>query len=152
MKGIHRFPALVFALLMLVTHAWPARAEGKADTPEACVASFYAWFFQHDDDQTYPLREPTIYRFVAKKTIDRLRQVYQSSGPPEDVDYFLKVQDYDSQDWARHTSVHTPVRLGEVAIVPVTFGMKEPSGVLVFLRKEEGRWKIIKIDDTWAYD
>jgi hypothetical protein len=41
--------------------------------------------------------------------------------------------------------------LGDVAVVPVSFGSQDPVHVLVFLKRVDATWKIIKIDDTWEY-
>jgi hypothetical protein len=126
-------------------------AQENAITPETSVTAFYTWFFKHDNDQTYPLRESMIYSYVSKKTVERLNSEYDHGGPPQGVDYFLKVQDYDPRDWAKNISVHSAIFLGDAAVVPVTFGSTNKTSVLVFLRKQEGRWKITKIDDTCDY-
>lgn len=67
------------------------------------------------------------------------------------MDYFLKVQDYDSRDWLAHMQVQRALMLGDVAVVPVSFGSQDPVHVLVFMKRVDAAWKIIKIDDTWEY-
>jgi hypothetical protein len=144
---------LILAVAMLLVASWTpvTHAANAQDTPEATTVAFYTWFIKHDSDQTYPLREPTIARYVAKDTLRRVKNDYEHGGPPNGVDYFLKVQDYDEQDWLTHIDAHAAITLGNVAVVPVTFGSKDKVSVLVFLKKQEGVWKIIKIDDTWDY-
>jgi hypothetical protein len=120
-------------------------------TPESTVRAFYAWFIRHDTDHSYPLNEGDIYKYVAKDTVNRLRSDYAHGGPPDGVDYFLKVQDYDEGDWLAHTLVRPSILLGDVAVVSVTFGSTDKVNILVFLRKQDGDWKVTKIDDTRDY-
>jgi hypothetical protein len=149
-----RYIRSIFALLFLslALLSLQAGAQENTTTPDASVTVFYKWFFKNDNDRTYPLREPAIYDYVAKRTVERLRDDYSRGGPPQGVDYFLKVQDYDPQDWANHIDTHAATLLGDVAVVPVTFGSRNKISVLVFLRKQEGRWKVTKIDDTLDYN
>lgn len=139
---------LVMAAILL---PMPALAAGKTDDPVAQTRAFYAWFIAHDTDAGYPLASPDIYRYVAKETVDRLREDYRRSGPPGGVDYFLKVQDYDTRDWLAHIATQPAAMLGAVAVVPVTLGSTDKVGVLVFLQRSDGSWKIIKVDDTRGY-
>lgn len=115
------------------------------------VRDFYTWFIEHDSDQVYPLNLPDVDRYVLKETVNLLRKDYERSGPPGGVDYFLKVQDYDGKDWLRNMSIQKPVALGDVSVVPVTFGSAEKTSVLVFVRLMDGEWRITKIDDTRDY-
>ncbi len=128
-----------------------AFADNKPNAPDARVAEFYSWFMKNDSDQTYPLNEKRIYSYVSKATVDRLKEDYKRSGPPGDVDYFLKVQDYDGRDWLAHVATRPAIMLGNVAVVPVTFGSKEKADVLVFMEKLDGVWKITKVEDTRPY-
>ncbi|CAJ0717896.1 DUF3828 domain-containing protein [Ralstonia mannitolilytica] len=148
-----RFLSLLVAVLcaVAVSSASAAQAAVSQNTPEAAAISFYTWFIQHDSDHTYPLREPDIERYVAKETVARLRNDYAHAGPPNGVDYFLKVQDYDSRDWLAHMQVQRALMLGDVAVVPVSFGSQDPMHVLLFMKRVDAAWKIIKIDDTWEY-
>ncbi|CAM2181044.1 DUF3828 domain-containing protein [Paraburkholderia sacchari] len=129
----------------------PGFGAESQNTAESQVSAFYTWFMKHDNDTTYPLREPAIEQYVAKDTIARLKDEYARSGPPGDVDYFLKVQDYDTQDWLTHIKTHHAIDLNGVTVVPVTFGSKDQVSVLVFMRKIGGQWRITKVDDTRDY-
>jgi hypothetical protein len=141
-----------FILALTALLSWHAAFSAEPeDTPERQVSAFYSWFMKHDSDTTYPLREPAIVQYVAKGTVARLKDEYARSGPPGDVDYFLKVQDYDTKDWITHIATHHAIDLNGVTVVPVTFGSRDQVSVLVFLRKIDGRWKITKVDDTWDY-
>jgi len=126
-------------------------AENTQDSPSARVSAFYMWFIRNDSDEDYPLRKNDIEKYVAAETVRRLRDDYAHSGPPSGVDYFLKVQDYDSKDWLAHIKTHPAIMLNGVAVVAVTFGSKDKVDVLVFLRKLDGIWKITKVADTWDY-
>ncbi|WP_321815296.1 MULTISPECIES: DUF3828 domain-containing protein [unclassified Paraburkholderia] len=128
-----------------------AFASGPADTPDARAGAFYTWYLKTGSDLTYPLLKAGIVDFVAKDTVNRLRSDYRHNRLPEDVDYFLKVQDEDEQDWLSHIAPHQAVMLGDVAIVPMTFGSKSQTNVVVFMRRIAGVWKITKVDSTLDY-
>jgi hypothetical protein len=148
----HYFRFLIAAVFIFAgPFSLQANAQENTTAPTASATAFYTWFFKHDNDQTYPLREQAIYSYVAKGTVERLKSEYTHGGPPQGVDYFLKVQDYDPNDWTKNIATHPTVMLGDVAVVPVTFGSKDKTSVLVFLRKQDGRWKITKVDNTWDY-
>lgn len=139
-------------LLMLIGILFQGVSHAQtSQTPEQRVTAFYSWFVKNDTDQTYPLNLGDIYHYVAKDTVDRLKSEYAHGGAPHGVDYFLKVQDYDRGDWLAHIAARPAIMLGDVAVVAVTFGSRLESSVLVFLRKQDGVWKIIKVDDTQAY-
>ncbi|MBB5411895.1 hypothetical protein HDG34_005861 [Paraburkholderia sp. HC6.4b] len=119
------------------------------NTPESSAKAFYTWFIQQDaEDRGYPLMNKDIYRFVSKPTVDFLRTEYKKNKFAERAEYFTRVQDYDQQDWLSHIAVHPAIMLDDVAVVPITFGSVEKKNILAFLRKQNGSWKITKIDDT----
>lgn len=146
------FLAITIISITLGIFSQQAAMAGSAqDTPEARVNAFYTWFIKNDSDQAYPLREKDIEKYVAVETVKRLKDDYARNGPPKGVDYFLKVQDYDSHDWLAHIKTHTAIMLDGVAVVPVTFGSKDKVDVLVFMRRLDGLWKITKVADTSDY-
>lgn len=151
-----RYLSLAIAALLLaigLLHQGAALAQGAAGTaPEARAAAFYAWFLKNDGDQGYPLDLPGITDYVSRKTVDRVKAVIQKGELPGDVDYFLKVQDYDGEDWAAHIATHPVVMLDPVAVVPVTLGSKDKVNLLVFMEKQGGVWKVTKVDDTLGYE
>jgi hypothetical protein len=116
--------------------------------PEATTKSFYLWYIHLQSKLIYPLLDDGIYKYVARETVRRLRDDYHHSRLPGDTDYFMKVQDYDEDDWASHIAIHAPLMLGDLVIVPVTFGSKDKVSVLVFLRKQDDTWKITRVEDT----
>lgn len=146
----HSLRAVLFLMAIGILFQSVLRAQ-STQAPEQRVTAFYTWFVKNDTDQTFPLNLADIYRYVAKNTVDRLKSEYAYGGAPQGVDYFLKVQDYDRSDWLAHIAARPAIMLGDVAVVAVTFGAKRDSSVLVFLRRQDGVWKIIKVDDTQAY-
>lgn len=128
-----------------------AFSAGTQDTPEARAHAFYTWYIKTGADLTFPLLKEGIFDFVAKDTVTRLRDDYRHSRLPEDVDYFLKVQDEDEQNWLNHIATHPVVMLGDVAVLPITFGSKNQTNIVVFMRKIAGVWKITKVDSTLDY-
>lgn len=145
---------LLLLALVLLSSFLPwcrAVAADLQDTPDARATAFYTWFIEHDTDTSYPLKMPAIEQYVLPETVSRLRDDYARSGPPGDIDYFLKVQDYDGHDWLSHIKTSPAIMLGDVAVVPVTFGSKDQTSVLVFMRMSGGTWKITKVDDTRDY-
>jgi Protein of unknown function (DUF3828) len=152
MKKLFSLAVSVLLLVggMLFQHA--AFAENA--TPDARTKAFYTWYIKlqsKDGIEVYPLLDKGIYAYVAKATVDKLRDAYRHSRLPGDGDYFTKVQDYDERDWANNIVTRPPLMLSDLAIVPVTFGSKDHLSVLVFLRKQGGAWKITKVEDTLDY-
>lgn len=150
----YRFPGpgrllrlLAIAALALAALTVSAR---EAASPEAAVRAFYAWYFAKDAKGGFPLLDDGIRAHVAEQTVNGLRDAYRREDLPGDADYFLKVQDYQ-RDWPTHVDVRQATLLGDVAVVPVRFGETQPGSVVVFLRWEGGRWKIVKVDDTRGY-
>ncbi|MFM0738808.1 DUF3828 domain-containing protein [Paraburkholderia xenovorans] len=127
------------------------QAFAASSTPEASTKAFYSWYIKLQSNETYPLLDKDIYLYVTRSTVDKLRSAYRHNKLPGDSDYFMKVQDYDEQDWSRSIATREPILLGDIAVVPVTFGSKDKVSVLVFLRKQGDRWKITKVDDTLDY-
>ncbi|ACD14891.1 DUF3828 domain-containing protein [Paraburkholderia phytofirmans] len=121
----------------------------QVTTPEASTKAFYTWFIKRDsEDRGYALMDKEVYRYVSRSTVDFLRAEYKQNKFAERAEYFTKVQDYDEQDWLAHIATHPAVMLDDVALVPVTFGSAEKKTIIAFLRKQNGVWKITKIDDT----
>lgn len=145
------YAVLTLALgLLFMTAAAIAETGGKPDTPEATVRAFYTWYFERET-KSYQLTDNNIYRYVAKPTVDNLRDDYRHNRLPGDSDYFTRVQDYDEKEWLHTMNLHPTTMLDGVAVIPVTFGAKETKNLVVFVRKEDGHWKIAKVEDTRDY-
>lgn len=138
---------LTIGTLFLAALAAHAREQAS---PEAAVRAFYAWYFARDAKGSFPLLDEGIRAHVAKRTVDGLRDAYRRNDLPGDADYFLKVQDYQ-RDWPSNVDVRQASLLDDIAVVPVLFGSAQKVGVVVFLQREDQRWKIVKVDDTRGY-
>ena len=145
-----RFLILAIAILTL-SFGMSVKANGAPDEVRARVKAFYTWYIQLDGNLVYPLLDKKIFDFVATDTVDRLRNDYAHGRLPGDSDYFLKVQDEDDRDWLAHIATQPAVALGDVTVIPVTFGSADKVSVLVLLRKIDGAWKITRVQDTADY-
>lgn len=152
MKMNRILSTLVIALLLLPTLTQAVTTNGGIAQPEEQVSAFYAWYIKRQAHPGFPVLDREIARYVASPTIKRLRSDYEHDTLPGDTDYFTKVQDYDDQDWLRSIRTATPIKLGNVTVVPVTFGSKDQVSVLVFLKRDGAGWRIIKVDDTLGYE
>lgn len=139
---------LAFSALMFCHITFAA---GQQNTPESQVRAFYTWYIKLNASLKNPLVDKKISGFVSKEVVDRLRDDYRHNRLPGDSDYFLRVQDEDEKDWLAHIATHPPVMLGDVAVVPITFGSTDKVSVLVFMRRVDGIWKITKTEDTLDY-
>lgn len=129
----------------------PAKANGASADAQARVEAFYSWYIKLEANLVYPLLDKKIFDFVAPDTVDRLRNDYTHNRLPGDRDYFLKVQDEDDQDWLAHIAMQPAIVLGEVTVIPVTFGSTDKVSVLVLMKQINGAWKITKVEDTADY-
>jgi hypothetical protein len=143
------FAMLCFVLALAMGIVAPATAE-TPNTPESAVRAFYAWYLQRQDGP-YQLTDNSIYRYVDKQTVDNLRDDYAHKRLPGGADYFTRVQDLDAGTWLKHMSLHPAIMLDGVAVVAVTFGIGEKQNLVVFVRQQNGRWKITKVEDTDGY-
>ncbi|QAU24864.1 DUF3828 domain-containing protein [Dyella sp. M7H15-1] len=142
-------PALALLIYALCSHAASSQ---RISSPEAAVKAFYSWYVGTESKSKFPLLDDHIYAYVEKKTVDALRRDYEQDNLPGDADYFTKTQDLDEDDWSKHMLIRPPVMLGEVAVIIATFGSgPTKSNVIIFLRKQDNLWKIMKVEDTKDY-
>lgn len=142
---------LALTLILPALFCQTATAAEAAAKPEVTVSVFYGWYIKKQTDHVFPLLDPEISKYVADPTIKRLRSDYKRDALPGDADYFTKVQDFDDWDWLQNIRTANPIALGDVTVVPVTFGSKDQVSVLVFLQRQGAGWRIIKVDDTLGY-
>lgn len=143
------FAIFCFALAFALEVIAPASA-ATPNTPEAAVKTFYTWYLQRQDGP-YQLTDNAIYRYVAKSTVDNLRDDYRHKRLPGGSDYFTRVQNLDGKEWLNHMVLHPTQMLDGVAVVAVTFGDKEKQNLVVFVQQQQGVWKVIKVEDTGGY-
>jgi hypothetical protein len=149
---IKKRPFAVGSLLALICMVVAQVAFARNDsTPESDARAFYSWYIQLASQLKYPLLDSKIYTYVEKRTVDALRNDYHHGNLPGDADYFTKAQDFDEKDWLNNIALHPTIMLEDVAVVPVTFGSSDKVSVLVFLRKQDENWKIMKVEDTQDY-
>lgn len=118
-------------------------------TPEANVKAFYPWYIQQVDQLKDVLFDDRIYTYVEKTTVDALRYDAKHDKLPGDSDYFMKVQDVDPSDWNSHAVIRPAVMLDDVAVILASFGIAgTKSDLVIFLRKHDNTWKIMKVEDT----
>ncbi len=116
------------------------------------MRQFYEWYINADKGTTPAEDSADMYRFVAKGTADRIREDIRRGSLPGNVAYFTKVQDYDPAEWLLSINIHPALTLAkDSSIVGVTFGKNEKVNIVLFLKEEGDRWKIIKADDTLPY-
>ncbi|WGS51700.1 YbjP/YqhG family protein [Paraburkholderia sp. D15] len=143
-----KLTTLAVAVLLIASAVVFSRsALADASTPAETTKAFYSWYFKVQSEARFPLLDKNIYTYVAKSTVDKLRDDYRHNRLPGDSDYFTKVQD-DDKDWANNIATHPTVMLGDVAVVAVTFGSTDRISVVVFLGKRANAWRITKVDDT----
>lgn len=147
-----KYLLFVYAALALVLGlcATPAATAGGPNSPEATVRAFYTWYIGREAE-AYQLTDDAIYRYVAKPTVDNLRDDYKHHRLPGGSDYFTKVHDLDEKEWLNHMALHPTLMLDGVAVIAVTFGAREKTNLVVFVQQEHGLWKIIKVEDTGHY-
>ncbi|MBB5418912.1 YbjP/YqhG family protein [Paraburkholderia atlantica] len=93
------------------------------DTQETAVKAFYTWYLQQEGS-VYQLTDSRIYDYVAKPTVDNLRDDYRHKPLPGGADYFTRVQDLDPQIWLKTMTLHPAIALGRTAVIPVTFRVR----------------------------
>ncbi|MGF6485480.1 DUF3828 domain-containing protein [Paraburkholderia sp. JPY419] len=146
-----KFILRVFASLAVALAFEPGVATAATpDTPETAVKAFYTWYLQQEGS-VYQLTDSHIYNYVAKPTVDNLRDDYRHKRLPGGADYFTRVQDIDPQIWLKTMTLHPAIALGGTVVIPLTFGLGEKQNLVVFVAKENGHWRITKVEDTTGY-
>ncbi|ASL42164.1 hypothetical protein bAD24_I01650 [Burkholderia sp. AD24] len=141
----------VSVVLLVSAMIFQHSAFADTSTPGDSTKAFYTWYIKVQSGAKYPLLDKGISSYVMKATAGKLRDDYRHNRLPGDGDYFTKVQDYDDKDWLSNIETQPTLMLGDVAVVPVTFGSTDKVSVLVFLRKQGSAWKVVKVDDTLDY-
>lgn len=120
-------------------------AYGAEQTPEAFVKDFYAWYTAEDKlDKGPPENNDAIYDYVHTCTVNRLRKEYRKGL--YFTNYFYQTNGFDSELDPPPT-VHKSVKISDtVSLVPVAHGTIPY--ILVFVQKEKGMLRIIKVEDV----
>lgn len=121
----------------------------QANSPEARVRTFYAWYLHELNAEHDPIANNKILRqhLTARYATAIARALKRENGI--DADPFIDAQDFDPL-WEKNTTVLKPTITGVKATTTVTlkggpnFGTKR---LKVGLRKEGGVWKIDSVND-----
>jgi hypothetical protein len=142
---------MVFCLFSLL----PARAADRPDftppaTPEEFVRKFYQWYFKTYREGKNPDKNDKIYSYVAKDTVDAIREFFPLHKFYSDFLYFTKFGEMFS-DWDHIvTTVHSSTKIGDIFITPVTFSFShENYDVIVILKNENGKFYINSVMDIY---
>ncbi|MEG6504762.1 DUF3828 domain-containing protein [Nitratidesulfovibrio sp. 1201_IL3209] len=124
------------------------KSEGELPgSPEKFVYNFYQWYmreailFSND-----PLKNNEIYRYVYSSTVRR--NLIELDRRNYWVDYFLDSQD-PNEEWLETIHVYKAIAINDsVTVVSVNFAGDKPeyTPLLVFLGKENGKLRIIKVE------
>ena len=148
---IPRCLGIVPALLCLFV--LPVVGRCAEPEPQQLVRSFYLWYFMKSQSiSEHPLQNDEIRAYVAAGTLKRLRADLERGTLPGDMDYFLKAQDI-LDEWPESLHVFEAIVLGDgTMVVPVSFGLETKISTIVFLQKDNGVLRIVKVDDTFPYN
>ena len=142
-------------ILLLLALTFPAR-QGycEAQTPEQLVRDFYAWYFEGKEWPLDAWKKDEIYKYVSKETVKSILNRNSSL----DISYFAKANTYGSAGWGNPKVVVDKAvpMLDDVFIVPVTFKLsyedyRKDYYVVVYVGKEDGLLRIIKVSDIYPY-
>lgn len=146
MKLAKALVRLLFVVIFLQGAVFAGEAN-SAVTPEQAVRDFYSWYIDKQDSLDFPVLDLEISKYVTKATVKKLKDDYSSKKYME-VDYFTKVQDYDSKDWIGNINPGKfSVSKGKAKGL-VTFGSLNKSSVKVYLIQESGVWKVTRVDSV----
>ena len=142
-----RIAVVCAALLVAITIS---ASSVTAQTPEATVQRFYAWYLHALNQNQDPLgkQQAELSKFVTQRL---MRSLNRALKRPDgiDADFFIDAQDFD-EAWEKNISTSPATIQGAQATVNVTltgapsFGDKR---LKVGLRKEGGVWKIDSINN-----
>ena len=141
---------LIFIILTAICIVFPAKvghAQGTG-TPEQLVHDFYVWYAKSYETMTVAEMDDEIYNYVYSCTVNKLRIEHKMSST--DSNYFIKGNDHWPQLFT-YISVGKAVKINDdVSIVPLGFGETKSESapcLAVFTQKEDGVWRIIKVED-----
>ena len=124
----------------------PLQAAESAATPEGCIRGFYNWYVTNLVANRDPMKQSKeLRRFATERLLNELSKMKMG---PEGLngDYFTDAQDFDPL-WAKNISISAVKTQGEKSNAHVLLngsqGMKKK--LIVHLVKEEGTWKVDKV-------
>ncbi|MDR3044686.1 MAG: YbjP/YqhG family protein [Desulfovibrio sp.] len=118
-----------------------------SESPEKFVYYFYQWYMREAILLgNEPLKNGEIYRYVYADTVHR--NLVELDRGNYWSDYFLDSQD-SNEEWLETIHVYKAIAINDsVMVVPVNFAGDKPecTSLLVFLGKEAGELRIIKVE------
>lgn len=143
MSLMKRFAPFVLSFLVALG---PLRAAESAATPEDCIRGFYHWYVTNLVANRDPMKQRKEMRGYATERL--LKEIGKMKSGPDglDGDYFTDAQDFDPL-WAKNISISAVKISGDKCTAHVLLdgakGMRK--NLLVRLVKEEGAWKVDKV-------
>ena len=124
----------------------------QMDSPEKRINDFYSFYLTafvtdtHEDN----LDSPKMRDYIAQDTLSRLQKI--SSLYEQEIigsDYFTYTQDY-AAEWIPDLSVSNAINSASGKVVNVQLGVGNERKLLlkVYLRIEDGKWKIYRVTDA----
>ena len=140
-------------LLLLLAFTLPARQGAcEAQTPEQLVRDFYAWYFKADEGPVAAENKDEIYNYVTEKAVKYIKR-----RPLPTVSYFAKANTFNAIWTNPEIIVGKAISMaGDMFVVPVTFKLRwedyrEDYHVVVYVLKESGIFRIVKVSDIYSY-
>jgi hypothetical protein len=140
-----------YALIALILFCHSACAPPDM-LDENFVHDFYIWYGNEllKGNQSSPLYNNMIYKYVSKCTIDRLRIDYKRKFI--DSDYFIKANDFWRELLGNFVVKNRIIISDSITIVPVIFHVEEKKHpIFVFIENKNGLLYIIKVEDAYHH-
>ena len=124
----------------------------QMDTPEKRTHDFYTFYLTAfvTDSKEDNLDSPKMREYIARDTLFRLQRIF-SLYEQEIIgsDYFTYTQDY-AAEWIPDLSVSNAINSASGKLVNVELGVghEQKLQLNVYLRNEDGKWKIYRVTDA----
>ncbi|MGF6099946.1 YbjP/YqhG family protein [Enterobacter sp. A4] len=123
----------------------------QVDTPEKRTHDFYTFYLTAfvTNSKEDELDSPKMHEYIARDTLSRLQKILSIYEQEIiDSDYFTYTQDY-AAEWIPDLNVSKAINYasGKVVNVDLSTGNGEKTQLNVFLRNEDGKWKMYRVTD-----
>ena len=124
----------------------------QMDTPEKRTQDFYTFYLTAfvTDSKEDNLDSPKMREYIARSTLSRLQKILSIYEQEViDSDYFTYTQDY-AAEWIPDINVSNAINYasGKVVNVQLGVGNEQKLQLKVYLRIEDGKWKIYRVTDV----
>lgn len=144
---MEKYVCMLMLALMCGCASVHANESKSSDSPEKIVYDFYQWYMREAILLgNEPLKNGEIYRYVYADTVHR--NLVELDRGNYWADYFLDSQD-PNEEWLGTIHVYKAIAINDsVTVVPVNLAGDKPeyTSLLVFLGKENGKLRIIKVE------